>query len=73
MANDDKHYTDKHLTIRGSSLDLIERCAAFLRQCGDFEGVLDYAEDEDAPGKYQEKLESLKREAMRIIAKESVG
>jgi hypothetical protein len=47
------HYTDSHLTPRGSSVDIVERCAAFIRQCGDFEGLLDYAENEKTPGKHQ--------------------
>jgi hypothetical protein len=68
---DDTHYTDLHLTQRGSSVDIIERCAAFIRQCGDFEGMLDYAEDEDEPGKYQNFLHDLTKKAMAIIAKES--
>lgn len=71
------HYTDEHLVRRGSSIDLIERCAAFVRQSGDFEGVLDYAEEEDEEGnplhegKFQEMLRDLEKEAMRIIARES--
>jgi hypothetical protein len=64
------HYTDEHLVSRGSSVDIIERCAAFVRQSGDFEGVLDYA-DEDESGKFQDILQQLEKEAMRIIAKES--
>jgi len=72
MAND-RHYTDSHLTERGSSVDIIERCAAFLRQCGDFEGLLDYAEDDNEPGKYQTLLHALEKEAMRIIHRESQG
>ena len=67
----ERHYTDSHLIERGSSVDIIERCAAFIRQAGDFEGLLDYAEDEDEPGKYQTLLDALTKEAMRIIAKES--
>jgi hypothetical protein len=64
------HYTDEHIIKRGSSIDLIERCAAFLRQSGDFEGVLDYGEDESNPGYFQDLLRKLNKEAMRIIAKE---
>lgn len=64
------HYTDEHLVIRGSSIDIIERCAAFIRQSGDFEGVLDYA-SEDEDGKFQELLSQLGQEAMRIIRKEA--
>jgi hypothetical protein len=71
MMPSDRHYTDSHLIERGSSVDIIERCAAFIRQCGDFEGLLDYAEDESNPGKYQNLLHALTKEAMRIIAKES--
>ena len=67
----ERHYTDSHLIERGSSVDIIERCAAFIRQAGDFEGLLDYAEDEDDPGKFQILLRSLTKEAMRIIARES--
>lgn len=70
---DERHYTDSHLTQRGSSVDIIERCVAFVRQCGDFEGLLDYAEDESNPGKYQKLLRTLTKEAMRIIANESKG
>ena len=72
-----KHRTDEHLVERGSSVDLIERCAAFIRQCGDFEGVLDYGEEEDEEGnllhegKFQEMLSQLEKEALRIITKES--
>lgn len=65
------HYTDSHMIQRGSSVDLIERCAAFVRQSGDFEGVLDYAEDEDNIGKFQKMLHTLTKEAMRIICSES--
>lgn len=65
------HYTDEHLVKRGSSVDLIERCAAFMRQACDFEGVLDYA-DEDESGKFQGLLQELGKEAMRIIKKETV-
>jgi hypothetical protein len=71
------HHTDKHLVMRGSSVDIIERCAAFLRISGDFEGILDYAEEEDEEGnllhegKFQDLLRQLDKEAMRIIAKES--
>jgi len=68
---DEKHYTDSYLIERGSSVDIIERCAAFIRQCGDFEGLLDYAEDESNPGKYQKLLHALTKQAMRIIANES--
>jgi hypothetical protein len=70
---DEKHYTDSHLIERGSSVDIIERCAAFIRQSGDFEGLLDYAEPEEegSHGKYQKLLHTLTKEAMRIIAKES--
>jgi hypothetical protein len=53
----DVHYTDQHLTRRGSSIDLIERCAAFARQAGDFEGVLDYADDDES-GKFQTMLDA---------------
>jgi hypothetical protein len=51
---------------------MIEPSAAFIRQCGDFEGVLDYAEDEETgdAGKFQDLLHQLEKEAMRIIAKE---
>jgi hypothetical protein len=66
----DVHYTDQHLTRRGSSIDLIERCAAFARQAGDFEGVLDYADDDES-GKFQTMLNLLVKEAMRIAAKEA--
>jgi hypothetical protein len=66
----DVHYTDQHLTRRGSSIDLIERCAAFARQAGDFEGVLDSADDDES-GKFQTMLNLLVKEAMRIAAKES--
>lgn len=65
------HYTDKHLPLRGSSLDIIQRCVVFLGRCGDFEGILDYAEDENNPGKFQKMLHALEHEAMRIIHKES--
>jgi hypothetical protein len=71
------HYTDEHQVLRGSSIDIIERCAAFARQAGDFEGILDYAEEEDDEGnplhegKFQGMLRELEKEAMRIIAKES--
>ena len=64
------HRTDDHLVLRGSSIDIIERCAAFVRQSGDFEGVLDYADDEET-GEFQELIRRLEKEAMRIIAKES--
>ena len=64
------HRTDDHLVCRGSSIDIIERCAAFVRQSGDFEGVLDYADDEET-GEFQELIRRLEKEAMRIIAKES--
>lgn len=57
------HCTDEHLVMRGSSIDLIERCAAFVRQAGDFEGVLDYADDEET-GKFQKVLDQLCKEAM---------
>jgi hypothetical protein len=63
-------YTDEHLVRRGSSCDIIERCAAFIRQMGDFEGVLDYADDEET-GEFQEMLRALEKEAIRIIAEES--
>ena len=62
-----EHYTDSHLVQRGSSVDLIERCAAFIRQCGDFEGILEYGEDEESIA----KLHDLTKAAMKIIAKES--
>ncbi len=64
------HGTDEHLVTRGSSVDIIERCAAFVRQSGDFEGVLDYADDEET-GEFQELLFRLEKEAMRIIVKEA--
>lgn len=64
------HYTDEHQVKRGSSVDIIERCAAFLRQCGDFEGILDYA-DEEEEGTYQDTIKLLEKEALRIIAKET--
>ena len=64
------NYTDEHLVLRGSSLDIIERCAAFVRQSGDFEGILDYGDDEET-GTFQKLLHRLEKEAMRIIAKES--
>lgn len=48
---------------------MIERSAAFIRQSGDFEGVLDY-NDEEETGKFQDLLRQLEKEAMRIIAKE---
>jgi hypothetical protein len=64
------HRTDEHQVTRGSSIDIIERCAAFVRQSGDFEGVLDYA-DEEETGEFQDLLSRLEKEAMRIIQKES--
>lgn len=66
-----EHYTDKHQIERGSSVDIIERCIAFCRVAGDFEGILDYAEEEETPGKFQELLLQLTNEAMRIIAREA--
>lgn len=64
------HYTDEHLIKRGSSVDLIERCAAFVRQAGDFEGVLDYA-DAEGDGILQSALQQLTKVAMLIIRKET--
>lgn len=64
------HRTDEHQVTRGSSIDLIERCAAFVRQSGDFEGVLDYADDEET-GHFQGLLRDLEKEAIRIIHKET--
>lgn len=64
------HHTDKYLISRGSSIDVIERCAAFIRQSADFKGILDYA-DEDGSGKFQEMIHDLNHWALRIIQKES--
>ena len=66
----EKHWTDEHQVLRGSSVDIIERCAAFLRQACDFEGVLDYADSEET-GKFQEMLQELNKEALRIIVREA--
>lgn len=65
-----EHYTDEHQVKRGSSVDYIERCAAFMRIAGDFEGVLDYA-DSDENGDYQQLLRELCDRAMVIIASET--
>ena len=65
-----EHYTDEHQVQRGSSVDLIERCAKFMRIARDFEGVLDYA-DSDESGHYKKLLRELCDKAMGIIAKES--
>lgn len=71
------HYTDTHQVTRGSSVNIIERCAAYLRQAGDFEGILDYTEEEDEQGnllhkgKFQAMLRELKKEAMRILVREA--
>jgi len=70
-VKNERHYTDSYLIERGSSVDIIERCAAFIRQSGDFQGLLDYEEDESEPDKYQKLLHVLTKEAMRIINRES--
>lgn len=67
------HYTDGHQIQRGSSVDIIERCVVFMKVSGDFEGILDYAEDEDNPDEFQSMLRKLSAVALAIIAKESKG
>ena len=64
------HRTDKHQISRGSSVEIIERCAGFLRQGADFCGILDYA-DEESTGEYQELLNKLEVRALQIIARET--
>lgn len=69
--SEEAHYTDRHRTTPHSSVDIIQRAIRFVDICGDFEGVLDYADRDDDTGEYQKQLQLLINRAFQIIHSET--